>query len=62
MLERLRSFIVNDGSNDGTKEFLDSWAKPLKRVKIIHNEKNIGAGPSRNKGMRIADAEIIGVC
>jgi len=54
--------IVNDGSTDGTKEFLDDWAVKDDRVMIVHNETNLGAGPSRNIGMNLAKADIIGVC
>lgn len=54
--------IVNDASDDGTKEFLDSWASKYPEVKIIHNEKPLGAGQSRNIGMNIARSPIIAVC
>ena len=54
--------IVNDGSTDGTKEFLDDWATQFPEVKVIHNETNMKAGRSRNIGMEAATAEIIGVC
>lgn len=54
--------IVNDGSTDGTKEFLDSWATQDKRVKVIHNEEPQGAGPSRNIGAAAATSDVIGVC
>lgn len=54
--------VVNDCSNDGTKEFLDEWATQDSRVKVIHNETNLGAGKSRNLGMDAAKAEIVAVC
>lgn len=44
--------IVNDGSTDGTKEFLQSQTD--NRIRIIHNEKNLGLSGSRNAGIRIA--------
>lgn len=53
--------VVNDGSNDGTKEFLDDWAMQDPRVKVIHNETSLAAGKSRNIGMEAAASEIIGV-
>lgn len=53
--------IVNDASNDGTKEFLDDWASQFPNVKIIHNEKNLGAGMSRNIGTEAASAPIIAI-
>lgn len=61
-VREIEVIVVNDGSTDGTKDFLESWAKPLPRVKIIHNEESLGAGPSRNIGMGAAESEIIGVC
>lgn len=54
--------VVDDASDDGTKEFLDEWATQFPEVKIIHNEKQMGGGRSRNIGMEAAQAEIIGVC
>lgn len=53
--------IVNDASTDGTKEFLDEWASKFPNVKIIHNEKNLGAGMSRNIGTEAASAPIIAI-
>lgn len=54
--------VVNDGSTDGTKEFLDRWAPKHPRIKVIHNETSKGAGASRNIGAAAASAPIIGVC
>ena len=54
--------IVNDGSEDDTKEFLDTWAVKDPRVKVIHNDKSLGAGKSRNIGCDAASSDIIAVC
>ena len=54
--------VVDDASDDGTKEFLDDWASKFPEVKIIRNEKQMGGGRSRNIGMEAASAPIIGVC
>ncbi len=54
--------IVNDASTDGTKEFLDTWAAKDPRVKVIHNESNLGGGRSRNIGSDAATSEIVCVC
>ena len=51
--------IVNDGSDDGTKEFLDEWATKDPRVIVVHNEASVGGGASRNIGMNMAAAPII---
>jgi glycosyltransferase involved in cell wall biosynthesis len=54
--------IVDDGSTDGTFEMLQEWLGENPKVKLIRNEKNLGAGPSRHKGAEAARGEIILVC
>jgi glycosyltransferase involved in cell wall biosynthesis len=54
--------VINDNSNDGTKEFLDAWAVKDPRVVVVHNEQNLGAGKSRNIGFGLAKSEIVGIC
>lgn len=54
--------VVDDGSNDGTREFLTEWGSQFKNMRSIINPKNLGAGVSRNIGMEAAQADIIGVC
>lgn len=51
--------VVDDCSEDGTKEFLDEWATKDKRVKVIHNSTPQGGGKSRNIGASLASSEII---
>ena len=50
--------VVDDGSHDGTKEFLQSYTAPFNLIKIIHNE-NRGSAASRNDGIKAANNEII---
>lgn len=50
--------VINDGSTDGTKEFLDAWPKD-ERVRIIHNEESLGAGVCRRMGTEMATSGII---
>lgn len=57
--EDIEIIVVNDASDDGTKEFLDDYVSQDKRVKIIHNEKRLGGGISRNMGASLASSEII---
>lgn len=54
--------VVDDASTDGTDELLNWFADKDKRVKLIFNATNQGAGRSRNIGNGIASADIIGVC
>ncbi|TES90386.1 MAG: glycosyltransferase [Candidatus Cloacimonadota bacterium] len=50
--------VVDDGSQDGTKEFLESYKSPFRLIKIVHN-KNRGSAASRNDGIKAANNEII---
>ena len=50
--------VIDDCSNDKTREILDSDLKN-KVDKIIFNEKNYGKGFSIRKGINIAEGDII---
>lgn len=54
--------IVDDGSTDGTWEFLDNWLKDEPRVVLTRNPQNRGAGPSRHLGAEMAMSDIICIC
>lgn len=49
--------IVNDGSNDGTKEFLDNIKND--KIKVIHHERNQGICAAKNTGIKHANFDII---
>ena len=49
--------LINDGSKDNTLEKMKKYESD--KVRIIHNEKNIGLGASRNKGVQLAQGEYI---
>lgn len=51
--------IIDDGSTDGTSVICDEYAKKDARVKVIHQD-NIGLIASRNKGVLLAQNELIG--
>jgi glycosyltransferase involved in cell wall biosynthesis len=61
-VKEIEIIIVEDGSTDGTREFLADWCPQFPNVRVILNETNIGAGRSRNIGAAAAKADIIGVC
>ena len=50
--------VVDDGSFDGTDEFLQTYKSPFRLVKVIHNE-NKGSAVSRNDGIKKANNDII---
>lgn len=60
--QNIELIIIDDGSTDGTWEFLNDWLKDNPKVKMYRNETNLGAGPSRHKGAELASGEIICVC
>lgn len=43
--------LINNNSNDGTKEFLDNY-KEIKNFKVIYNNKNTGFGYACNQGFK----------
>jgi glycosyltransferase involved in cell wall biosynthesis len=61
-IKEIEIIVIDDASDDGTKEFLDEWAASFPVVKVIHNEKQMGGGVSRNIGMKAATAPIIAIC
>ena len=48
--------IVDNGSTDGTREYL----KSLNGVKLIFNDENVGFSKGNNQGLEIAEGEYIG--
>ena len=46
--------IVNDGSQDGTREVADRLAATIDRVRVIHHEQNRGFSESYQTGLRAA--------
>lgn len=55
----LEVIIVNDGSTDGTRSIIDSYAKRDSRVKAIHKE-NGGVSSARLRGVLEATGDWIG--
>ena len=49
--------IVDDGSNDGTKEFLDNIKND--KIKVVHHERNQGICAAKNTGIKHANFDII---
>lgn len=51
--------IVNDGSNDKTKELIDNLVLQNKRIKAIHHKINCGYGAALKSGFDAADKDWI---
>jgi glycosyltransferase involved in cell wall biosynthesis len=49
--------IVNDGSTDGTRDYLDRLNN--QKIKVIHHLKNLGQSKARNTGIELASGSII---
>lgn len=50
---------VDDCSTDNSLEIIKNYALKDNRIKVLHNEKNINVGPSRNRGLEIASGKYI---
>ena len=51
--------IVNNASTDGTKEFLNEFAKTYPNVKVIHNQENLVFAKAYNQGARAAKGKYL---
>jgi len=51
--------VVDDGSTDNTVNVINMYAKQDKRIKLYKNSTNKGISYSRNKGNKMAKADII---
>ena len=60
--KNLEIILVNDEMDLETKKFLQTISKKDMRVKLINNDKNLGAGKSRNKAIEMSKGEYIAFC
>ena len=49
---------INDGSKDKSEQIIKQYAEKDKRI-ILLNQKNEGAGPARDKGVKISKGEYL---
>ena len=57
--DNLEILIIYDDTNLNDLEFLQEISKLDKRIKIINNNKRLGAGLSRNKGIEQSNGKYI---
>lgn len=50
--------IIDDGSNDGSSDICDEYAKRFENIKVLH-EANGGLSKARNAGLNIAKGEYV---
>lgn len=50
--------LIDDGSNDGSSEICDEFARRYTNIRVMH-QKNQGAAASRNKGIEYAAGEYL---
>lgn len=51
--------VVDDGSSDGSLNFLHEFSGTHKNIKVVINKKNLGFAPTVNNGVRASNGEIV---
>lgn len=59
LFERFEVIVVDDGSTDRTVKLLEQYAGRRPEIKLLRNERNLGAGASMLRGMRAASCELV---
>jgi len=53
--------IINDCSTDNSLKIIKEFIKKDNRIKLINNERNLGAAGTRNEGLKIAKGKYIAI-
>jgi GT2 family glycosyltransferase len=51
--------VVDNGTTDGTREYLSALAERDSRVRVLRNEENRGFGPAVNQGLAVATGDVL---
>ncbi|EKP7814543.1 glycosyltransferase family 2 protein, partial [Campylobacter jejuni] len=57
--KNLDIILVDDGSIDNSLNIAKEYAKKDERIKIIHNEENLGTFAARNNGVKHSNGEYL---
>ena len=57
---KIKFILVENGSNDGSKELFKNLNNKYKNIKFVINENNLGWGNGIKYGLKHADTEIVG--
>ena len=58
-LKNIEIIFVDDASTDGSLKILEKYEKEYKNIKVLRNKENLGAGETRNHGLRAARGEFV---
>lgn len=59
-IKDIEIIVIDDASTDNSKEIIERFANKYKNVKAYYNNKNLGAGRTRNIGLSLATGKYIG--
>ena len=59
-LDDIEIILIDDNSTDNSLNILLDYTRKYPNINVYHNEKNIGQGASRNRGLSLATGEYIG--
>ena len=51
--------VVNNGSTDGTADYLEAVGRQYPHVRTVHNDRNVGFAPATNQGLASAAGNIL---
>lgn len=57
--EDFEIILVDDGSNDGTGEIMEEYAKNTKQIRVFHNNVNLNLGIAVQQGFAIATKDYV---
>ena len=57
--DNIEVIVVDDASDDGSWELCKQYALKDKRIKLLRNEKNMGAAATRNKALQMVTGEYV---